>query len=426
LWDRKLEYFKLKGTYDILPEESDFYLWIIETIRNEGSLFGYKEVFFPVIEYASLFLRGVGEASDIVVKKEMYVFEDRGKRLIALRPEGTASSVRLFLENNLFMQGYSAKLFYFGPMFRAENPQTGRYRQFYQFGFEYLGDGTPYVDAELIKLNISIFNKLGIGNYRLYINSIGCKNCRSKYFEKLKEFFGNYISEMCDDCKVRYEKNILRILDCKEEKCQTYISRAPKSLDFLCEDCKKHFDELQQILLKENIDFVIDHRLVRGLDYYNKTVFEFKSDILGAQSTFSAGGRYDYLVKELGGMDTPACGFAIGMERLGMVVELSNSKKKVDYYIPPVVYVATIGTENIHKSIEIIEFFRGNGISTTTEYKHSNLKKHLRSADKMKCKYVLFVGENEIKNQKYILRRLSDGFQWEDNLDGILSIIRKN
>ncbi len=421
-----MEYSKLKGTYDILPLESDFYRWIFDNVYEEAMKFGFKEINFPIIEYAKLFERGVGESSDLMVKKEMYVFEDRGKRLIALRPEGTASSVRLYLENNLHMQGYSAKMFYFGPMFRAENPQTGRYRQFYQFGFEYIGDPTPYADFELIDINNQIFKKLGIKNYNLYINSIGCKECRAKYLENLKDYFTDKVEKMCEDCKVRYEKNILRILDCKEEICQSYIKDAPGNIDFLCDGCKMHFEKLIFLLEKNNIDYTIDKRLVRGLDYYSKTVFEFKSNLLGAQSTFSAGGRYDYLVKELGGPDTPASGFAIGMERLGLLIEASLEKRKIDFYTPPLVYVAYIGEESIYEAIKILNYLRQNGISATIEYKYNNLKKHLKSADNQKAKYALLIGEDEIKNKKYILRKLDDGEQKtlsiEDTLTFLLSI----
>ncbi len=418
-----MEYSKLKGTYDVLPIESDFYKWIFDTIYEEAKNFGFKEINFPIIEYAKLFQRGVGDSSDLVVKKEMYVFEDRGKRLIALRPEGTASSVRLFLENNLNMQGYSAKMFYFGPMFRAENPQTGRYRQFYQFGFEYIGDPTPYADFELIKINKSIFEKLGLKNYTLFINSIGCKECRNKYLENLKNYFADKIGSMCEDCKVRFEKNILRILDCKEEICQNHIKNAPGNIDYLCEDCKIHFNELTTLLKDYKIDFKIDKRLVRGLDYYNKTVFEFKSDLLGAQSTFSAGGRYDYLVKEFGGPDTPASGFAIGMERLGLLIEASLQKKKQDFYKPVLVYVAYIGKESLNEAVKILDLLRQNGISSTTEYKYDNLKKHLKSADSQKAKYAILVGENEIKSGKYTLRKLDDGEQKILTLEEILKLL---
>ncbi|MCX7821768.1 MAG: histidine--tRNA ligase [Brevinematales bacterium] len=419
-----MEYSKLKGTYDILPVESDFYRWIFNTIYEEAIKFGFKEINFPIIEYAKLFQRGVGESSDLVVKKEMYIFEDRGKRLIALRPEGTASSVRLYLENNLNMQGYSAKMFYFGPMFRAENPQTGRYRQFYQFGFEYIGDPTPYSEFELIKINDNIFKKLGIKNYKLFINSIGCKECRNNYLENLKKYFSDKIEKMCEDCKVRYEKNILRILDCKEEICQKYIDNAPGNIDFLCEDCKKHIEKLICLLKKDKIDYQIDKKLVRGLDYYNKTVFEFKSNLLGAQSTFSAGGRYDYLVREFGGPDTPASGFAIGMERLGLLIEASSGKKKQDFYNPPLVYVAYIGEDNIDEVIKIIDYLRQNGISVTTEYKYNNLKKHLKAADSQKAKYAILVGEDEVKSGKYTLRKLDSGEQQSLSLEEILKLFK--
>ncbi len=419
-----MEYNKLKGTYDILPTESDFYRLILNTVYDEANLSGFKEISFPIIEYAKLFQRGVGESSDLLVKKEMYVFEDRGKRLIALRPEGTASSVRLYLENNLHMQGYSAKMFYFGPMFRAENPQTGRYRQFNQFGFEYIGDPTPYADFELIKININIFEKLNLKDYKLFINSIGCKECRPEYLKNLKNYFSDKIDKMCEDCKVRYEKNILRILDCKEESCKNIIKNAPGNLNFLCNDCKTHFEKLVSLLNENNISYEIDNNLVRGLDYYNKTVFEFKSSLLGAQSTFSAGGRYDYLIKELGGSDTPASGFAIGMERLGLLIEASLNKTKNDFYIPPLVYVAFIGEENIPFALKLLDTLRKNGISATTEYRHNKLQKHLKSADNLKARYAIFVGENEIKTNQFLLRYLENGEQKTLSLNEIIELLK--
>lgn len=420
-----MAYSKLKGTYDILPKDSDFYGHIQNTVTGVLEHYGYKSVSFPVIEYANLFSRGVGESSDIVVKKEMYVFEDRGHRQIALRPEGTASAVRLYLENGLAMQGYSAKMYYTGPMFRAENPQAGRFRQFTQIGVEYLGDGNPYVDVELIRLNKDIFDALGITDYTVYINTIGDKTCRPKHLEALKTYFSDKLGSLCDDCKKRYETNVLRILDCKEDSCRPVIEKAPSMREHLCDYCKDHFAGVEKGLKELGVPYQIDERLVRGLDYYNRTVFEIKSPLLGAQSTISAGGRYDYLIRELGGMETPAAGFAIGLERLGMALESSVKKAREEYYEPPMVYIAFIGDENRDKAAKTMTRLAGEGIPSVTEYRYSVLKKHLKAADSMKAKYALFIGEDEVKTGKYTLRDLSSGGQDQDNLDELVKKLKK-
>jgi histidyl-tRNA synthetase len=413
-----MPYAKLKGTYDIPPADSGFYSRIEGVAERAANVSGFRKVDFPVIEYAEMFARGAGESSDIVVKKEMYVFEDLGKRLIALRPEGTAGAVRLYLENGLSMQGYAAKLFYSGPMFRAEKPQAGRYRQFRQFGFEYLGDGTPLADVELILLAKSILDGLSIKDYTVYINSIGCRECRPKQLEALKAYFAPRVAEMCEDCKKRYETNVMRILDCKEERCRVHIEGAPSMHDSLCEACRDHFETVKRGLEAAGVPYEVDTRLVRGLDYYSRTVFEFKSGLLGAQSTVLAGGRYDYLVREFGGMETPAAGFAIGMERLAMLFEASGAKRE-DFCQVPDVYVAAIGEETKLPLLGILSQLRAAGISAVTEYRHSQLKKHLKSADAMKARYCLFVGDDELVKGIFTLRNLSDGSQREGGIGEI-------
>jgi histidyl-tRNA synthetase len=413
-------YSKLKGTYDIIPLESDFYLRISRTVEKILENYGYKNIAFPVIEYADLFARGAGDSSDIVVKKEMYVFEDRGKRIIALRPEGTASAVRLYIENGLSMQGYSARMYYNGPMFRAENPQAGRYRQFVQYGAEYIGDGRPEADVELISMNNDFFNALGIKDVTIFVNSIGCRVCRPAYQEDLRNYFKDKLQEMCKNCRERYQTNVLRILDCKDESCADIIARAPSALGSLCPECLEHWDGVRTGLDAAGIGYKIDERLVRGLDYYSRTVFEIKSSLPGAQGTISAGGRYDYLVKELGGPDTPAAGFAFGMERLASVLEEASGKAKKDYYSPPLVYIAFIGEENRAHAVKIIAKLRSLGLPAVTEYRYSSLKKHLKSADSMKAGYALFAGSDEVSSGSYALRDLSSGEQISGSLEKII------
>lgn len=417
-------YQKLKGTYDVLPQESDFFRWIITEIGEVARLYGYKEIQFPILEYASLFQRGIGEGSDIVVKKEMYVFEDRGKRLVALRPEGTAGAVRLYIENNLHMSSHTQRFFYVGPMFRAENPQAGRYRQFTQFGFELIGDSSPETDVELISMNCEIVKRLGITNVTLFINSIGCRECRPLYQQILSGYLTDQKSHLCEDCQKRLVVNPLRVLDCKQETCQAIVRRAPVQHSHLCDACQSHFTEVKTSLLSLGIEFVLDPYLVRGLDYYNRTVFELKSDSLGAQSTFSAGGRYDYLVKDLGGMETPASGFAMGMERLAMVVEASQGKKRTDFYRPPFVYVAGIGEGISHSVWKTLHFLREHGISATTEFRYTQLKKHLKAADKLGSCYAILLGEDEVREGKWTLRNLHTGEQLRASPSEMVAFLR--
>jgi histidyl-tRNA synthetase len=417
-------YQKLKGTYDILPSESDFFRYVMQEVSSLAGLYGYKEIQFPILEHANLFQRGVGDSSDIVVKKEMYVFEDRGHRLVALRPEGTAGAVRLYIENGLHMSGHTQRLFYIGPMFRAENPQAGRYRQFTQFGFELIGDPSPEADVELIAINHHLAKRLGITGVTLYINSIGCRECRPMYQQRLTEYLTSHKDGLCEDCQMRLTINPLRVLDCKEESCQLIVRQAPLQHEHLCEACQAHFEAVKASLTSLGITFEIDPYLVRGLDYYNRTVFEFKSASLGAQSTFSAGGRYDYLVKDLGGMDTPATGFAMGMERLAMVIEASTGKKRTDFYRPPFVYVAGIG-ESLSQAVwQALSFLREHGISATTEFRYTQLKKHLKSADKLRSSYAVLLGEDEVQKGIWTLRNLQTGEQIQDSPAEIVAFLR--
>ncbi|MFN3659987.1 MAG: histidine--tRNA ligase, partial [Brevinematales bacterium] len=330
---------------------------------------------------------------------------------VALRPEGTAGAVRLYIENGLHMSGHTERLFYVGPMFRAENPQAGRYRQFTQFGFELIGDLSPDADVELLVINHHLVKRLGITGVTLYINSIGCRECRPLYQQQLTGYLISHKDALCEDCQMRLAINPLRVLDCKKESCQEIVRRAPLQHEHLCGACQAHFEAVKASLSFSGIAFEIDPYLVRGLDYYNRTVFEFKSASLGAQSTFSAGGRYDYLVKDLGGMDTPATGFAMGMERLAMVIEASTGRKRTDFYRPPFVYVAGIGEGFMSVVWQTLSFLREHGISATTEFRYTQLKKHLKSADKLGSLYAILLGEDEVQQGLWTLRNLQTGEQ---------------
>ena len=304
-----------RGTKDILPSVSGQWQYIEGKIREICNLFSYKEIRTPIFEHTELFLRGIGDTTDIV-EKEMYTFTDRGERSLTLRPENTAAVVRAYLENKLYADNQLAKLFYIGPMFRYDRPQAGRYRQFHQFGIEAIGLSNPAVDAEIITLAVQFLQKLGLTELNLQLNSVGCPKCRPVYREKLQEFLQDKVEDLCNDCKSRYDRNPMRILDCKNEKCTALSQGAPEMIECLCDDCGTHFNKLKELLTATNISYNLNPRLVRGLDYYTKTAFEIQYEPLGAQSAVCGGGRYDGLIGECGGNDTPAIGFAIGIERV--------------------------------------------------------------------------------------------------------------
>jgi len=310
-----------RGTYDILPKEMNKWYYIEKIIKKYVKLFNYTEIRLPIFEYKDLFQRSVGDDSDIV-EKEMYVFEDKNERLFALRPEGTASVARSYIENSMISSKRDPKkMFYYGPMFRYSRPQKGRYRQFYQFGIEYIGDESAYADAEIITMGWKILQEAQVPDISLEINSVGCKKCRKDYHKKLQEFLFARENKFCPDCQRRMKTNPLRVFDCKNSVCQEQLENAPQMLDNLCEDCEKHFDEVQENLKKLNVDYEINPRIVRGLDYYTRTAFEYKINYLGAQDALGGGGRYDGLIEYLGGKNTPAVGLSMGMERIILALE---------------------------------------------------------------------------------------------------------
>ena len=340
-----------KGTKDVLPSDSYKWQFVEKTAREVASLFGASEIRTPTFEHTEVFLRGVGETTDIV-NKEMYTFLDKGGRSITLKPEGTAGVARAFVENGMHSQVLPAKFFYITQCFRYERPQAGRLREFHQFGIEFLGSTEANIDAETIMLAKTFLDKVGIKNISLYINSIGCKECRKKYQQALKDFLNTNVNDMCELCKDRLEKNPLRVLDCKNDKCKEITKDAPKILDYICDDCKAHFEKVQELLTVAGVEFKVDPNIVRGLDYYNKTVFEFVSDNIGAQGTVCGGGRYDGLIAQLGGNDVAGIGFAVGIERILMLLENTGVKienpNQVEYYIAP------MGEEESKKAFEIV------------------------------------------------------------------------
>jgi len=411
-----MKYKALYGTHDLLPEDSFQWQHFEEKIRKTISLYNYKEIRTPIFEETDLFARSIGQDTDIV-QKEMYTFLDQGKRSLTLRPEGTAGVVRAYLEHSLGEKSPLVKLFYFGPMFRQERPQKGRLRQFYQFGVEAIGSLEPSLDAEVIDLSVKICHALGITDFKLHLNSIGCPACRPIHRDKFLNYMKDKVDELCEDCKTRFLRNPLRMFDCKKEECIKQLKGAPVMIDFLCEECKNHYNLVKQYLDELKIDFFEDKTLVRGLDYYTKTAFELKSKLLGTQDTLCGGGRYDLLVEELGGKNTPAIGFAAGIERfllvLKMAKKLDSEEKNLDLFI------ATLGDQAKVLAMKLLKDLRGKNIICETDYLNRSLKAQMKEANRQKAKKVLIIGEDEIKKGRAILKDMESGEQKEIELEEI-------
>ncbi len=397
---------KLKGTRDILPAEIGKWQYAEQKAKEIFENYGYAEIRVPVIETTQLFQRGVGETTD-VVQKEMYIFEDKGGRSIALRPEGTAGVIRAYVENGMASITSPLKLYYAMPMYRYENVQKGRQREFHQIGAELIGTESYLADVEMISMITEYINKLNINDIELRINSIGCKTCRKEYQEALREFIRPNLENYCDTCKTRFEKNPMRILDCKEEKCKAMNVGAPKITDYLCDECKEHFDNVQKMLKELGIEYIIDTSIVRGLDYYTKTVFEFVSKIDGL--TVFGGGRYDGLVEELGGTPTPAVGFATGEERLIDIMSKNNPElaEKIEKNIK--VFIAYIGENANIYATKLTRSLRKSGIYAEKDIMERSLKAQFKYADKKKAEYVLTIGDNEIETGKANLKDMKTG-----------------
>lgn len=409
-----------KGTKDVLPEEA--YKWhYIENIARETSAeYGLREIRTPIFEHTELFLRGVGETTDIV-NKEMYTFDDKGGRSMTLKPEGTAGVARAYIENNLEGRGLPAKMYYITPVFRYERPQSGRLREHHQFGIEIYGSDSYAADAEVISLAHTLFKKLGIKNLTLYINSIGCEKCRAVYNKALKEYFAENLSNMCPVCNDRFNKNPLRILDCKEEKCKKITDNAPITLDYLCDDCKTHHEGLKNLLSAINIEYTVNPKIVRGLDYYTGTVFEFVSNSIGAQGTVCGGGRYNNLVSEVGGKNTPGVGFGMGIERLLMVAE--NDGIYLGEAEIPLIYIAPLGENAYIPAYKLVSKLRSTGISAETDLMGRSLKAQMKYAGKKGYKFVVVLGENEVQLNKAKLKRMENGSEQEVELNMLSEII---
>ena len=398
---------KPKGTKDLLPEESYKWQEVESKVKEVLESYNFKEIRVPVFEHTELFQRGVGETTD-VVQKEMYTFDDKGGRSITLRPEGTAGVVRAYLENGMGSMPSPVKLWYNMGMYRYENVQKGRLREFHQIGAELIGSGSYLADVDVILMANNIFKALNIPDISLNINSIGCPKCRGEYQKILKEFIGKNLNDYCDTCKTRFEKNPMRILDCKEKRCKEFNQGAPMMIDYLCPECKEHFENVKAMLNDLGVKYQIDSGIVRGLDYYTKTVFEFVDEKSGL--TALGGGRYDGLVEEFGGQPTPAVGFATGVER---IMELYNENNNLENTKLPELYILSLGKEENKKALQISEGLRQNGIIVEKDIFERSFKAQMKYADKINAKNLLVIGENELNEGKAKIKNMQTGEEKE-------------
>lgn len=413
----------LRGTQDILPKQVYKWNYIENMIRHLCALYGYGEIRTPMFEDTRLFLRGIGDTTDVVTK-EMYTFSDRGGRSITLRPENTASVVRSFLEHKMYGDQQVQKVFYIGSMFRYDRPQAGRYREFHQFGVEILGAKSPIADAECIALAYDLFKRLGLNELKLYINSIGHSECRNTYRRKLIEFFEPKTEHLCDDCKERLHKNPLRILDCKEDCCKHASIGAPEITDYLCDDCHNKFEDVKKYLTSMGISYEVNPRLVRGLDYYTNTAFEIQYTPLGSQSAICGGGRYDGLVEEIGGPTTPGIGFAVGMERLLLALEsqhLIPEPKETKH-----IYIAAIGKEAMNLGIRLQKELRDKEIRAEIDLQEKSLKGQMKYAGKTNASMTIIIGESELVDGIVQIKDMNTGIQQKINIAQASSYIEEH
>ncbi len=414
-----------RGTQDILPGEVEKWQYIEQTVRDICRRYNYKEIRTPIFEHTELFSRSVGDTTDIV-QKEMYTFEDRGGRSITLRPEGTAAVVRSFVENKMYGNpNQPIKLYYMGPMFRYERPQSGRFRQFVQFGVEALGSNDPAIDAEVIALAMEVYQSLGLKKLKLVINSLGDAESRKAHREALINHFKGRIGELCEDCQTRLEKNPLRILDCKKDRDHELMATAPSIIDYLNDESRLYFEKVQMYLTKLGVPFEVDSRLVRGLDYYNHTAFEIMSDAegFGAITTLCGGGRYNGLVQEIGGPETPGIGFALSIERLLAALEAENISLSVTEGID--CYVVALGEKAKDQSVVIVDKLRKAGIATEKDYQDKKVKAQLKTADRLKAKYVAILGDDELDKNVINIKNMTTGEQTEVPIDSLVEYLKE-
>ncbi|MCI7401601.1 MAG: histidine--tRNA ligase [Christensenella sp.] len=411
-----------KGTKDVLPNESYKWHYVENVVRSVAKDFNIKEIRTPTFEHTELFLRGVGDTTDIV-NKEMYTFLDKAERSITLKPEGTAGVARAFIENSLYANPQPTKMYYITPVFRYEKPQAGRLREHHQFGIEYYGSSSAIADVEVMMVAKSIFDRLGVSNLVLNVNSIGCPECRKKYNEALKKYLKDNLSNMCHTCQERFEKNPLRILDCKEEACKQITQNAPVVLDYLCDDCRAHHEMVCNQLTKLGVDFKVNPHIVRGLDYYTRTVFEFVSNNIGAQGTVCGGGRYNNLVEQVGGKPCPGVGFGMGLERL--ILTLENLGLSVGEEENPDLYIIAMCDRAKQDILVYAQKLRQAGVSTEIDVMDRSFKAQLKYANKINAKYMVVLGDEEIDTNKVSIKNMATGESVEVDLDKIENFFKE-
>ena len=411
-----------KGTKDVLANESYKWHYVENVVRSVAKDFNIKEIRTPTFEHTELFLRGVGDTTDIV-NKEMYTFLDKAERSITLKPEGTAGVARAFIENSLYANPQPTKMYYITPVFRYEKPQAGRLREHHQFGIEYYGSSSAITDVEVMMVAKSIFDRLGVSNLVLNVNSIGCPECRKKYNEALKKYLKDNLSNMCHTCQERFEKNPLRILDCKEEACKQITQNAPVVLDYLCDDCRAHHEMVCNQLTKLGVDFKVNPHIVRGLDYYTRTVFEFVSNNIGAQGTVCGGGRYNNLVEQVGGKPCPGVGFGMGLERL--ILTLENLGLSVGEEENPDLYIIAMCDRAKQDILVYAQKLRQAGISTEIDVMDRSFKAQLKYANKINAKYMVVLGDEEIDTNKVSIKNMATGESVEVDLDKIENFFKE-
>jgi histidyl-tRNA synthetase len=412
-----------RGTSDILPQEQVYWRYVESRAVGLGELYGYERIDTPTFEDVGLFSRSIGEGTDIV-EKEMYTFEDKGGNRLTLRAEGTAPVCRAYLEHGMHNLPQPVKLYYLAPIFRYERPQAGRYREHYQFGCEVLGDGSPALDAEVIDLAWQFFSSLGLSRLTLKLNSIGCRECRPGYLTALKDYYSGYIERLCRDCKSRLKRNPLRLLDCKQPQCQAAAEAAPKSSDYLCPGCAEHFNRLKGYLERLGLPFEVSHRLVRGLDYYTRTVFEIQPEAGGSQSTLGGGGRYDDLISELGGKPTPAIGFATGLERI--IINLKEQGITAPPLAGPAVFVAYVGDAARDEAVVLAAGLRRAGIGVIGAVGGKSLKAQLRQANSLGASCAVIIGDEEMAAGRVVLRDMTTSAQEAVPLGELKARLRKH
>lgn len=410
-----------RGTFDILPEKVRKRQFVEEIGSRLFEEYGYRRIITPIFEHTELFTRAIGEATEIV-QKEMYTFQDKAKRSLTLRPEATAPVVRAYIEHNLKQQAQPVKLYYIGPMFRYERPQAGRYREFWQLGIEAIGSPDPAIDAEVILLLEQYLRRLNLQNLELIINSMGCPKCRPSFSIELKKYLLNNLNRFCSDCQKRAQINPLRVFDCKNQNCKAQLELAPKISDYWCNDCQKHFEEVQSYLRSVEKEFIIETSLVRGFDYYTRTTFEIRSPLLGAQNALGGGGRYDQLIEEYGGTPTPAIGFAIGTERV--LLALEKEEISLPTRIPLELFIATVDESVRREAFKLLFDFRRAGVGADMDYGGRTLKGQLKLAHKLDVVYTVIIGPEELAAKKCQLRNMKNGEQQEVKIGEVVSKVK--